>query len=702
MKRKLRSYLFLALMLMSQFPIVAHAAIGTITVDGQHLNVGQTSGEITLKLSSGVASADGKIVANDPSCVEIISVTSTLGGTTNSTFHSVDMVGDGLTSAGNIKIKGLKNCSTTLKITANIGSTDTKNEDRDLTFTSGTIVVGNSSTPDPTPSTKSSDATLKGITVTKGSLSPAFNKNTTSYTVEVDEEVTSIGITATPTDSKARAVGGGTKILSKGDNKYTITVTAEDGTIKEYVITVKRGSTSTEEPTPEEPKKSSNANLKSLDVSGYTLSPKFGKNTTSYSMTVNNAITGLNVTALAEDEKATVEVSGTDNWKVGVNNVKITVTAEDGSKKVYVVAVTRKDKDGKDTTVNKSSDNNLSSLIVKNGELSPKFAPNTTSYSVTIPNNADKLDLEYITSNSKAKVQVTGNGEFVVGETKTVSVIVTAEDGSQKIYTINVTKSDKESNNKLQELIIPGAELDPKFKPDVYEYTTEVKPGTKDLDVTAIAKNSKAKVEVIGNKNLKDGNNVILVKVTDEEGFVQYYKIDAYRKPNTFSIFGLNIPKWLGYLLLGLLVGLIFLLLFLLSRKRRRKQIVVQETQQAAPTIEFKPEFNFGSKNEDNDTVTGGVLSQGSGGINASEELPQAKETPKIAMVDESSIPYDPYDDIVTKDEIIDAIKEKDPEKLKILYEQEMLNRKKEKLKEKQEANVVDYVEKGSDYDEED
>ena len=33
------------------------------------------------------------------------------------------------------------------------------------------------------------------------------------------------------------------------------------------------------------------------------------------------------------------------------------------------------------------------------------------------------------------------------------------------------------------------------------------------------------------------------------------------------------------------------------------------------------------------------------------------------------------------KDEIIDAIKEKDPEKLKILYEQEMLNRKKEKLK---------------------
>ena len=697
MKRKLRSYLFLALMLVSQFPIIVHAAVGTLEIPGANIAVGETK-ELKVNVSDNISSADGNITSNDTSCVEVLSVTSNSGS--GNYFMNIDLNGNAISNAATVKIKGLKNCSTTLKISnASLNGTN-GHEDRNLTFTSGTIVVGNSSTPDPTPSTKSSDATLKGITVTKGSLSPAFNKNTTSYTVEVDEEVTSIGITATPTDSKARAVGGGTKILSKGDNKYTITVTAEDGTQKTYTINVKRGKTDEEEG----PKKSSNVNLKSLDVSGYTLSPKFSKNTTSYSMTVNNAITGLNVTALAEDEKATVEVVGTNNWKVGVNNVKITVTAEDGSKKVYVVAVTRKDKDGKDTTVNKSSDNNLSSLIVKNGELSPKFTPNTTSYSVTIPNNADKLDLEYITSNSKAKVQVTGNGEFVVGETKTVSVIVTAEDGSQKIYTINVTKSDKESNNKLQELIIPGAELDPKFKPDVYEYTTEVKPGTKDLDVTAIAKNSKAKVEVIGNKNLKDGNNVILVKVTDEEGFVQYYKIDAYRKPNTFSIFGLNIPKWLGYLLLGLLVGLIFLLLFLLIRKRRKKQIIVQQQQQPqpAPTIEFKPEFNFGSKNEDNDTVTGGVLSQGSGGINASEELPQAKEAPKIAMVDESSIPYDPYDDIVTKDEIIDAIKEKDPEKLKILYEQEMLNRKKEKLKEKEEANVVDYVEKGSDYDEED
>ena len=55
------------------------------------------------------------------------------------------------------------------------------------------------------------------------------------------------------------------------------------------------------------------------------------------------------------------------------------------------------------------------------------------------------------------------------------------------------------------------------------------------------------------------------------------------------------------------------------------------------------------------------------------------------------SVPYDPYDEIVTKDELIDAIEEglstKNPEKLKMLLEQEELNRKKEELRRKEESN---------------
>ena len=56
----------------------------------------------------------------------------------------------------------------------------------------------------------------------------------------------------------------------------------------------------------------------------------------------------------------------------------------------------------------------------------------------------------------------------------------------------------------------------------------------------------------------------------------------------------------------------------------------------------------------------------------------------KVIEPETRELPYDPYDDTVTKDEIIDAINEKNPDKLKILYQQEMLNREKERIKEEE------------------
>ncbi len=51
----------------------------------------------------------------------------------------------------------------------------------------------------------------------------------------------------------------------------------------------------------------------------------------------------------------------------------------------------------------------------------------------------------------------------------------------------------------------------------------------------------------------------------------------------------------------------------------------------------------------------------------------------------EEKIPYDPYDEVVTKEEIIDAIYEKDSSKLKMLLDQEKLNQQKEELRKKEE-----------------
>ena len=86
----------------------------------------------------------------------------------------------------------------------------------------------------------SSNNNLSSLSVSTGTLSPAFNKATTSYTVEVENKVTEIAIGGKVEDSKAYADGFKTYQLDEGNNKIEITVTAQDGKAKKYTITVVR------------------------------------------------------------------------------------------------------------------------------------------------------------------------------------------------------------------------------------------------------------------------------------------------------------------------------------------------------------------------------------------------------------------------------------------------------------------------------
>ena len=89
----------------------------------------------------------------------------------------------------------------------------------------------------------STDATLFDITVSEGVLTPDFNSSIENYTVNVAEDISSIIITATLSDSNAVINGDtGIQILQTGTNTFTITVTAEDdATEKNYTITVNCG-----------------------------------------------------------------------------------------------------------------------------------------------------------------------------------------------------------------------------------------------------------------------------------------------------------------------------------------------------------------------------------------------------------------------------------------------------------------------------
>lgn len=84
----------------------------------------------------------------------------------------------------------------------------------------------------------SKDNNLKSLSIEGLTLEPAFNKDTTEYKVTAESNTTEIKINATKSDSKADLSGTGTFKVTEGENKFTITVEAENGSIKKYNIIV--------------------------------------------------------------------------------------------------------------------------------------------------------------------------------------------------------------------------------------------------------------------------------------------------------------------------------------------------------------------------------------------------------------------------------------------------------------------------------
>lgn len=117
--------------------------------------------------------------------------------------------------------------------------------------------------------TKSSDNTLKSIVLSNGSLSPAFSPKTKNYTATVDNSVTSLSISATPTDQTAKVTSvSGNNNLQVGENTITITVKAENGVTATYTIVVtRRDATDPENSEAQEEKKSYEINGSNWGIS---------------------------------------------------------------------------------------------------------------------------------------------------------------------------------------------------------------------------------------------------------------------------------------------------------------------------------------------------------------------------------------------------------------------------------------------------
>lgn len=278
---------------------------------------------------------------------------------------------------------------------------------------------------------------LSGITVSSGSLSPSFDKKVTSYVLNVDSKVKKVSITGQKGDASQKITGNVKDYeIKDGDNKINITVSNSSGEKVVYTVNVVRGNG-----------QDSNTYLSSLALSSGNIT--FNKNTFEYETKVLYNVRNIEVLATPEKSTSKYVVTGGDGLVVGENIVKITVTAQSGDTKDYIVKVTRL-KEGESFGDNA----NIKNIIVKGYEKNFKFEYNRLSYNLVIKDE-DSLDISVVMDDANSTYRIIGNSNLKDGSM--VKIETTSLDGTSKIYTINITKKSSLPYVILFILLIAGA-----------------------------------------------------------------------------------------------------------------------------------------------------------------------------------------------------------------------------------------------------
>lgn len=227
-----------------------------------------------------------------------------------------------------------------------------------------------------------------------------------------------------------------------------------------------------------------------------------------------------------------------------------------------------------ETDEEKSNVKTLSSLTVEQYSIEPEFSPDITEYSLTVGGDVEKLDIGAIAEDTNATIEITGNTGLLIGE-NTINVKVTAEDGTVRTYTINVTKVE-DVGVQLSELSIENYTLTPEFSSDVYEYTLNIgDTSVTNLTVDAKSDEENVDIEIAGNNELKPGKNIITILVTSEDdNLTTTYQIvvnidEAYAQKNQI-IAGIDNNDLFMYIGIGVAVLIILIIIIVVIVRKRR------------------------------------------------------------------------------------------------------------------------------------
>jgi hypothetical protein len=305
--------------------------------------------------------------------------------------------------------------------------------------------------------------------------------------VELPLGTSQVAVSAIANDSGAKVAVSGNTNLVGGLNTITVSVTAANGDVKKYEAYVNV------------PVRSGNAEISSAAGSWLINGIDVSNQDTVVDLPAGTS--AITASAKTADSKATMAITGVTKLIAGVNTVTFTVTAENGTQKTYTRYVNVKALSG---------NANLKYITLAGQNV-------VGGSQVLVPAGTSRVEVIPVLESDEARFTVAGNTNLVQGS-NTVTVVVTAPNGTTSTSTITVVVATPPSDTTLKTFTVNGKAVS---AGDVFV----VAAGTSRVSVSAIANDSKASVTISGKSSLKAGDNLLIVKVTALSGDSTTYAV---------------------------------------------------------------------------------------------------------------------------------------------------------------------------------
>ncbi|MGG3561816.1 cadherin-like beta sandwich domain-containing protein [Neobacillus rhizosphaerae] len=188
--------------------------------------------------------------------------------------------------------------------------------------------------------------------------------------------------------------------------------------------------------------------LSKLEIEGIQLDRDFTTEVKEYSTTVENETREMNLLVESSNPDASITINDTSiksgvvsTFSLQTGENKFLITVSDGTHQLntYTVTVTRK----------QNGNNLLQNIELSNGKLSPNFSSEINKYSIEVANYIASLTIKPTSVESTSTIQVNGTSlkegrvsvDLPIGKS-IITIVVTAENGEKKTYTINVARGN--------------------------------------------------------------------------------------------------------------------------------------------------------------------------------------------------------------------------------------------------------------------